>query len=531
MDLIEILQLLDSSTVKLIQNGLSGRKFSGVTLLTRAMGSAVEDREAIFFATTDYFNSLSNALTEDRAFFLFANAPLKPLSAGSFVAAVSDYEAWLRNFETIAGEFRLLQKKKEELFELTDLVNRGVSLQRVLDAAADLIGAPASILDNALSFLAVSRDFPDYVAHGEEQISRTLPPDAVELLKNKGLVNPKQAYDLFVFDWRDTEGNVYTNHFASIYSDESIVGSVSFLTRGGHLRRSRMAMMPAVAQILSIQMHRTNAYTLNKSLYYAHLFQQLRKGALPQQPDQVRERFSLFGYRLKRFIHAIYIDVSREYLPSEGIQALADRIASHVVNNVYSIEEGRIVMISSSDESGFRVGTLDAIREDLENVNATLGISSEYSDPLLTPSYLDEAQRSIAVGERLGMDDCIMIYDRARMVDMIMHVNDPQVLFSAQMPQLLRLYELDDDGKGGLVRTLYEYLIDPTHPAEVAERLFIHKNTLYYRLDKIKKVLGCDLHDGRAIADIIMTLRIMELRLRFDPAAEIKPAGDRSDPR
>ena len=33
------------------------------------------------------------------------------------------------------------------------------------------------------------------------------------------------------------------------------------------------------------------------------------------------------------------------------------------------------------------------------------------------------------------------------------------------------------------------YLQDPAHPAAACEKLFIHKNTLYYRLDRIRQLM------------------------------------------
>ena len=67
------------------------------------------------------------------------------------------------------------------------------------------------------------------------------------------------------------------------------------------------------------------------------------------------------------------------------------------------------------------------------------------------------------------------------------------------------------------MQTLWCYLEDPEHPAEVASRLFIHKNTLYFRLDKIRKVMGCDFRDGETIAKIVMTYHVLHQQNRFRP--------------
>ncbi|GHS95969.1 CdaR family transcriptional regulator [Synergistales bacterium] len=58
------------------------------------------------------------------------------------------------------------------------------------------------------------------------------------------------------------------------------------------------------------------------------------------------------------------------------------------------------------------------------------------------------------------------------------------------------------DSKGDLRKTFLEWCKSPFAPQDVAERLSIHRNTLQYRLKKIKEVLGLDpwcFHDSFAL--------------------------------
>jgi carbohydrate diacid regulator len=58
------------------------------------------------------------------------------------------------------------------------------------------------------------------------------------------------------------------------------------------------------------------------------------------------------------------------------------------------------------------------------------------------------------------------------------------------------------DPKGDLRKTFLEWCKSPFAPQDVAERLFIHRNTLQYRLKKIKEILGLDpwcFHDSFAL--------------------------------
>ena len=44
-----------------------------------------------------------------------------------------------------------------------------------------------------------------------------------------------------------------------------------------------------------------------------------------------------------------------------------------------------------------------------------------------------------------------------------------------------------------------------------AEKLFIHRNTMMYRLDKIKSILNVDLEDAEELLELHLGLRAMRL--------------------
>lgn len=68
------------------------------------------------------------------------------------------------------------------------------------------------------------------------------------------------------------------------------------------------------------------------------------------------------------------------------------------------------------------------------------------------------------------------------------------------------------DGDGVLYSTLEAYLELGGSAKLVCQRLFIHRNTLSYRLQRIEHLLGVDLGDGRARATLLFALEIVSGR-------------------
>ncbi len=71
------------------------------------------------------------------------------------------------------------------------------------------------------------------------------------------------------------------------------------------------------------------------------------------------------------------------------------------------------------------------------------------------------------------------------------------------------LAPLMSDGGTGMRETLEAYLRHSGNTRETCRELFIHRNTLTYRLRKIEELLRLDLDDGEVRATCLLALRIV----------------------
>jgi purine catabolism regulator len=56
----------------------------------------------------------------------------------------------------------------------------------------------------------------------------------------------------------------------------------------------------------------------------------------------------------------------------------------------------------------------------------------------------------------------------------------------------------DRERRSDLVKTLKAYFDAGTNASEAADRLFLHRNSILYRLARVEKLTGLDLKDPRA---------------------------------
>jgi PucR C-terminal helix-turn-helix domain/GGDEF-like domain len=75
-------------------------------------------------------------------------------------------------------------------------------------------------------------------------------------------------------------------------------------------------------------------------------------------------------------------------------------------------------------------------------------------------------------------------------------------------PEIRRFVEEDVEGGGLLTTTLLEYVAADLNATVAAERLYVHVNTVRYRLKKIAERTGCDLRRLSEVLDLLVAVHI-----------------------
>ena len=72
------------------------------------------------------------------------------------------------------------------------------------------------------------------------------------------------------------------------------------------------------------------------------------------------------------------------------------------------------------------------------------------------------------------------------------------------------LRERDTTRRSDLVLTLKTYFAAGGNASEAADRLFLHRNSMLYRLERIQRLTGLDLRDNRVALALQLGLLAME---------------------
>lgn len=179
-----------------------------------------------------------------------------------------------------------------------------------------------------------------------------------------------------------------------------------------------------------------------------------------------------------------------------------DRITLH--HNYPVIVASRSVPLSR--------GTLseDPLLLALSQSDYTVGISrqTDYLKALTTSFF--QARFAVDYGERFApQSDGIYFYDDLWIYDLFSHVEPHNVLDAVCFPAVRELVRYDHEHHGDLVKTLSAYLDNNCLLVATSQKMFLHRNTVKYRISRCEDILGLDLSDSQIAMGVMISLRIL----------------------
>ncbi|PLS14655.1 PucR family transcriptional regulator [Bacillus sp. M6-12] len=109
-------------------------------------------------------------------------------------------------------------------------------------------------------------------------------------------------------------------------------------------------------------------------------------------------------------------------------------------------------------------------------------------------SYI-EAKKAIRLGIRLDKNKKIFSFEEIEMFQLLVDSSDHTIMDAFVQKKIGKLCEYDTDHGTELVTSLYYYLATGGSLLDTAKQLYIHRNSVKYRIDRIKAIAGIDLEN------------------------------------
>ena len=143
-------------------------------------------------------------------------------------------------------------------------------------------------------------------------------------------------------------------------------------------------------------------------------------------------------------------------------------------------------------------------------IKAGVGTAYEYIEDF-KKSY-QEAKNALASSKIVAKEQKVYFYENLGIYSLIAQISNGKFLDDYIESRIGKLIKADQMQEGELCETLETYLEHNCNANAAAEALFIHRNTMRYRMDKIKRILDDDISDMSVSLELKLAFAIKRYR-------------------
>ena len=242
-----------------------------------------------------------------------------------------------------------------------------------------------------------------------------------------------------------------------------------------------------------------------------------------RQPSETvtRRRLKAVNFHPKQVLSIVCLHAPGEGLRQDQVELIAGQLRPMLHHALYTRFHCNLVILVSRDTESALIEQSERLLREVSTLNGlTVGISNCFTDIVDSRRAYDQARAAIRMGElmRTIMDEGgVYRYGDYASMHMLEVANRHANLLGFCHPALLRLSAHDERHGGELMDTLYCYLQVSGTTKRAADLLCLHKNTLLYRMNRIREILGCDLTSGEDQFMLQLSFRVLMYLGLFQP--------------
>jgi DNA-binding PucR family transcriptional regulator len=447
-------------------------------------------------------------------------------SAIGIARLVADQRSTIEQLNTlnrnVVSQHAMLQRSAEAHEALTALLLEDRSLDDITSAVSDLLGAPTVLQDEMFRVLSRAGMDPDKEYRG-------LPPDE----HGPGRITPllselKETGRARSLKLESKDRASRTLLVAPVDLDGHGLGYLSAPLERGEEDFSLRTLEQA-ATIYALYMIKQRVAQETEDRIRGDLLADLLAARFRDEAE-VRERARYLGLDFSREPFRIFV-VSHEPLAGYLERRTWNvRKASHLRARLLALTRRFVENAGMAGADGDRVvallpspenddprrraeALLRSIHNELPDLRARVGVSAPCSRPKDLVDRYGEACALLEMTESFGAIEPTICYDDWKVYGLLIRGNRKEDLQDLAHKLLDPLLTYGQGGQGDLFHTLRTYLDNNLSPARTAEALYVHLNTVKYRLRRITELLGMSLDD----LDSVLTVRVALMVRGLDP--------------
>lgn len=257
---------------------------------------------------------------------------------------------------------------------------------------------------------------------------------------------------------------------------------------------------------------------------HSEFLDRLLSGEINHDDSAYRQSMEKYGLLGKKAVAVIDYKFDEKYLQTENQAYHNDRVMRKMIS-LFERYFGKINYLNQYNRQAFIISADNTEEKDIVNTIRTI-----YNIFIKENKYVHVR---IGIGEiAQGLEGLKKSYDQSRIARKT--INKSGVMFYKELGIYQLLFYIDDTSKiddyvkeilnplliydkknnQNLIDTLREYLKCGQNVSQASQNLYIHRNTMIKRVEKIEELLGCSIKNAEVTNQLYNAVKIYDLFLK-----------------
>lgn len=370
---------------------------------------------------------------------------------------------------------------------LKDAVRQNCTMQEIIDRSYPLFNESIIVCDSVYKISATSRNYDSDIFKNE--LNKIISERQNSFSKFTNLKSGIQKNAKFKNSYIATFSDFnYRLMLANIFNFKKFLGQVIILETKHKITEGRLQLCATLGDIIEYWI-RYNSEQISLRAE-ASIFRDLLERKSIAKEDALHH-MNQIGW--KETDEKVIVKIHHSNASTSVLIKQINSIGQSVPDCYLLIFEFSIVLVAN-----LRLTPYNALIEQLNLLVNKLpyccGVSNSFTDIMLFRKYYNQAGIALKYGE--NKEERIR-YSIDYMLDYVIDLINTSSSTIIIHPAVSKLKEYDSSNKSELYHTLYEYLSHERNLVKTAEVLNIHRNSLLYRLKKIREIADDDFNDAK----------------------------------
>lgn len=264
-----------------------------------------------------------------------------------------------------------------------------------------------------------------------------------------------------------------------------------------------LGLIDILCNIISVELEKTPAATKYTNILYESILLELLDHTITNQAILI-ERLHAAKWKLRSKFKCAIINFGESNETYHQGDYLLENLYRYLPDDKVIIYKQDILILINYDEQKEYHKSINKIESIIKNTGLIAGISQEFESILHLSVYYEYAVKVIQLSKVLGSKKLVYRYEDLTVYDMISEKSQEE-LGDMIDPFYKILNQYDLEKNSNYCDTLSVYIRNSCNITNAAKELFIHRNTMAHRLEKIQEITNVNLADGRQLMNYYLS--------------------------